>query len=162
METISAKARVILHSWLHSFQEKLGWSLKKNLPEHFTARFGILSYTSLEKTDDSANFRTNDSAPHKQGWAFRDLHDFQRVIFREKRSEDNIQRITESYIQRVKFGELQRITEDYRELSKNYIQRTSFRIAFRDLHIFISFLHARKQWLYKEIFYNFGEIENKL
>ena len=57
---------------------------------------------------DSGKIRTNHSSLRKQGLAFIDPSCFQRVTFRKKHSDDNIQRIIKSYIQRL--------TENYREL----------------------------------------------
>ena len=76
-------------------------------------------YDFVRKTEDSGNFRAHRSALHKQWWAFRDSHCFQRAKVRKQYSEDNIHRITESY----------------RELhSENTIQRITFRVKFREQH----------------------------
>ena len=90
----------------------------------------------VEKTEDSEIFRISHSPLCKQGWAFRDLRCSQRVtlIFREKHTEHNIQKIMKGYIQRITENYVWKIIENY--------QIIPFRLTFRVT--FISFFCAKK------------------
>ena len=143
-------------SSLRLFQEKLDWSLKKKACKTYHSYMQYVNSIISYKPEDSGNLRRNYRALCIQGWAFKDLLCFQRVAFRNNHS-DNVQRIIDSYIQRLiedyrklysenTFGELQRITFTEKH-SNNNIQiitfRKTFRITLTDL-TFISFSRKKK------------------
>ena len=67
----------------------------------------VLFCISIEITEDSVNFKTNHSVLRKQGWIFRNLHNFHIILARKKKVKRRISKINIFYIFLVRYEQNQ-------------------------------------------------------